>query len=405
MIYNFGGKNVPAVYNTAGTETNIAYNFAGNKIYEKGGGSVSWKDVKWVAVGDSLTDPSINATHKYHAVISEAVGLGSLKVLGVGGTGYWRGNENNKCFYQRMAGNIPYDTNIITIFGSVNDWRWESDGIQIGSVDDELDSGTYAGYVDKAIKVAKEQAPNAKILICGTPYFTNTVNSRHWRQATDMNKQKAEKYGLPFFDMFASNANGKPIDERYGQYEYMFNYDFKTRAKVNGLNFAKTNEANFKGIYDMSDATGHPSNRYHAEYIAPLMANYIATVIGIPKESIPASLQLNDGEINDFLDSYVTCTGISAEYLGGKEAGDNISGSDFKITTHWSDGTSFIYNEIKVDNVPLKNYDGNSVYVSDTKKGTGTENVTLKSGENTIYILYGSTSPFYSVKTSVSISV
>lgn len=43
MIYNFGGKNVPAVYNTAGAETNIAYNFAGNKIYEKGGGSISWK--------------------------------------------------------------------------------------------------------------------------------------------------------------------------------------------------------------------------------------------------------------------------------------------------------------------------------------------------------------------------
>lgn len=405
MIYNFDGKEVPAVYNAAGAEANIAYNFAGNKIYEKGGGSVSWKDVKWVAVGDSLTDPSINATHKYHAVISEAVGLGSLKVLGVGGTGYWRENENNKCFYQRMDGNIPSDTNIITIFGSVNDWRWKSDGIQIGSVDDELDSGTYAGYVDKAIKVAKEQAPNAKIVICGTPYFTNNVNSQYWRQATDMNKQKAEKYGLPFFDMFASNAKGNPANVRYGQYEYMFNYSFNTRAKVKGLNFAKTNEENFKGIYDMADATGHPSNMYHAEYIAPLMANYIATVMGIPKDSIPASLQLNDGEINDFLNDFVKCTSISAEYLGGKTAGDNISGNDFKITTHWSDGTSFIYNEIKVDNVPNENYDGNHVYVSDTKNGTGTENVTLKSGENTIYILYGSTSPFYSVKTSVSFSV
>lgn len=405
MIYNFVGKEVPAVYSAAGREANSGYNFTGNKIYEKGGGSVSWKDVKWVAVGDSLTDPSINATHKYHAIISEEVELGSLKVLGVGGTGYWRGNENNKCFYQRMDGNIPADTNIITIFGSVNDWRWKSGGIEIGSVDDELDSGTYAGYVDKAIKVAKEQAPNAKIIICGTPYFTNGVNYQYWRQATDMNKQKAEKYGIPFYDMFASNAKGKPMDERYGQYEYMFNYDFRTRAKVKGLNFAKTNEANFKGIYDMSDATGHPNNRYHAEYIAPLMANYIATVMGIPKESIPTSLQISDGEINDFLNSYVNCTGISAEYLGSKAAGDNISGSDFKITTHWSDGTSFIYNDIKVDNVPLKNYDGNSVYVSDTKNGTGTENVTLKSGENTIYIMYGSTSPFYSVKTSVSISV
>lgn len=405
MIYNFGGKEVPAVYRAAGAEANIAYNFAGNKIYEKGSGSVSWKNVKWVAVGDSLTDPSINATHKYHAVISESVELGSLKVLGVGGTGYWRDNENNKCFYQRMTGNIPSDTNVITIFGSANDWRWKSGRIAIGSVDDTLEAGTYAGYVDKAIKVAKEQAPSAKIIICGTPYFTSNVNSNYWRQATEMNKQKAEKYGLPFYDMFASNAKGKPIDERYSQYEYMFNYDFRTRAKVKGLNFAKTNEANFKGIYDMADATGHPSNRYHTEYIAPLMANYIATVMGIPKENIPASLQISDGEINDFLDSYVNCTSISAEYLGGKAAGDNISGSDFKITTHWSDGTSFVYNDIKVDNVPLKNYDGNSVYVSATKNGTGTENVTLKSGENTIYILYGSTSPFYSVKTSVSISV
>lgn len=209
MIYNFVGKEVPAVYSAAGREANSGYNFIGNKIYEKGSGSVSWKDVKWVAVGDSLTDPSINATHKYHAVISETVELGSLKVLGVGGTGYWRGNENNKCFYQRMDGNIPADTNIITIFGSVNDWRWKSGGIEIGSVDDELDSGTYAGYVDKAIKVAKEQAPNAKIIICGTPYFTNTVNSQYWRQATDMNKQKAEKIRNPFLRYVCIKREGE----------------------------------------------------------------------------------------------------------------------------------------------------------------------------------------------------
>lgn len=402
MIYNYQGTEINQPYLKSGAGASTVYNKTGEKVWSV---TTGWENIRWVCVGDSLTDPTINATHKYHAVLKELLPIKKLTVLGKGGTGYWRGSDTNMCFYQRMQGNIPTDTNLITIFGSVNDWKWQNDGLSIGTVDDDISTGTYAGYVNEAIDVAKTQAPNATIILIGTPYFTKDVNSNKWRQATDMNKRIAEKYGIPFYDMFASNAKGKPADVRYGQYEYMFNYSFNARAKVKGLNFAKTNEENFKGIYDMSDATGHPNNMYHAEYIAPLMANYIATVMGIPKNSIPASLQLNDGEINDFLTDFVTCTNISAEYLGGKTAGDIISGNDFKITTHWSDGTSFIYNDINVDNVPSENYDGNHVYISDTKNGTGTENITLKSGENTIYILYGSTNPYYSVKTSVSFSV
>lgn len=92
-----------------------------------------------------------------------------------------------------MQGNIPADTNLITIFGSVNDWRWQNEGLSLGTVDDDISTGTYAGYVNEAIDVAKAQAPNATIIMIGTPYFTKNVNSQRWRQATDVNKQIAEK--------------------------------------------------------------------------------------------------------------------------------------------------------------------------------------------------------------------
>lgn len=40
--------------------------------------------------------------------------------MGVGGTGYKRTSEKNTAFYQRIS-SVPLDTDVITIFGSLND--------------------------------------------------------------------------------------------------------------------------------------------------------------------------------------------------------------------------------------------------------------------------------------------
>lgn len=404
MIYGKSGNQLTSIYDHMGGIAPSAYNKNGEQVFPDSTG-ISWSDVKWVCVGDSLTDPTINATYKYHAVIAHDVSLGRLTVLGKGGIGYWRGSDSNQCFYQRMEGNIPADTNLITIFGSVNDWNWKNGGITIGTVDDTLESGTYAGYVDQAIKVAKEQAPSAHIIIIGTPYFAQNVNSPNWRKATAMNKAKAEKYGIPFYDMFASQAVCKPSNPYYGKYVFLFNYSFNTRSKVEGLNYAKTVGDAFAGVYNMTEAPGHPNNAYHHDYIAPLFANYIAEVMGIDKSTIPEDLRIGENETTDFLDNFPKCVSLQIKAQGTFTAGASITPQDFEIKTVWDDGSIYDYWSAHNAAIGASVIDENNVYISLSNTATGEDAVTLGQGENTVFILYGSNSRYYSVKANIKITV
>lgn len=49
--------------------------------------------------------------------------------------------------------------------------------------------------------------------------------------------------------------------------------------------------------------------------------------------------------------------------------------------------------------------DANNVYISLSNTATGEDAVTLGQGENTVFILYGSNSPYYSIKASTKIIV
>lgn len=118
---------------------------------------------KWVAFGDSTTDPSINATKKYCDYIVEETGI-TLVNMGMGGTGYWRTNENGTAFYQR-AKQIPADADVITCFGSINDWKYVNSGLEIGAASDTLESGTICGYINEFINVCREVAPYAQIAL------------------------------------------------------------------------------------------------------------------------------------------------------------------------------------------------------------------------------------------------
>ena len=48
-------------------------------------------EINYVAFGDSLTDATINADYKYHAIIRAAIGLRSVPSYGKGSTGYKQG--------------------------------------------------------------------------------------------------------------------------------------------------------------------------------------------------------------------------------------------------------------------------------------------------------------------------
>ena len=391
-IYNYQGTLISQPYLKSGAGATSAYNKAGTQIWTA---ATDWSSIKWVVVGDSLTDPSINATHKYHAVLSELLPIKSVTVLGKGGTGYWRGSDSNTCFYQRMTGHIPADTNLITIYGSVNDWKWQTDGLSLGTITDTIADGTYAGYVNEALNVAKAQAPNATIIMIGTPYFTKNINYTRWRQATAINRQIAEARNIPFYDQFASTCAGHPTPEHAAlsivSNPFLYDFAFNLRSKAVGLNYFKTNNAEFASIYDMSSAKGHPSNAYHAEYIAPLFANYICEVLNISKTTLPPTLTLEDGTTS-YVDDYPHCSSISVAPKQPISIGDTVTPNSFTVTSNWTDNTSYTDTSPIIDEV--------SRYVSTGDKITGTSSITVSAFP--IYYFYGNSSPFYCQKASYS---
>lgn len=200
-----------------------------------------WTDKKWCAFGDSLTDPTINATKKYHAIIAEKTGI-SVTVLGKGGTGYYKTKDDGTAYYQRMA-NCPTNVDVITIFGSVNDWNpITNGGLTIGDPSDAMSAGTYSGYVNECIDVAISKAPYAQIALV-TPM---------------------DYHGLPDKTL-ESIANALLAVAKYRKIKCLDLYH------TSGF---RVNDATFAQVYTTDYTTtaehyGHPSNVAHEKLVAP----------------------------------------------------------------------------------------------------------------------------------------
>lgn len=200
-----------------------------------------WKGKKWVAFGDSLTDSTINATKKYYKYIEKKSGI-TVAVLGVGGTGYYKAADSGTAYYQRMA-NCPTDADIITIFGSVNDWLALSQGtIQAGTATDTLDNGTYAGYINKCIDVAIEKAPYAQIALV-TPMDYHGLPSATLETIASTIKAVAVSRKIKYLDLY--HESGFRVND--ATYAAQYTTDYSPTAET----------------------YGHPSNLAHEKLIAP----------------------------------------------------------------------------------------------------------------------------------------
>ena len=200
-----------------------------------------WKGKKWVAFGDSLTDATINATKKYYKYIEEKSGI-TVTVLGVGGTGYYKTADNGTAYYQRMA-NCPTDADIITIFGSVNDWLALTQGtIQVGTASDTLENGTYAGYINKCIDVAIEKAPYAQIALV-TPMDYHGLPDGTLETIATTIKAVAVSRKIKYLDLY--HESGFRVDD--ATYASQYTTDYSSTAET----------------------YGHPSNLAHEKLIAP----------------------------------------------------------------------------------------------------------------------------------------
>lgn len=219
-------------------------------------GGTDWSGLKWVAFGDSITDETLTgADKKYCHIIAEKTGINMVN-FGVGGTGYKRRENEGTCFYQRMA-NIPSDADIITILGSVNDWillnthAGNYDGFVTGKVTDTLENNSLCGYINKAIDVAREVAPNAKIGIISPN--TSDLNDKYVGMILETLPLVAEYRCIPYLDLTKVDQL-RPKDEIFGPKYF---YDYNTNGSV----------------------IVHPNNEGHKWMYPPIMA-FMKSIIG-----------------------------------------------------------------------------------------------------------------------------
>lgn len=260
---NRGGKTI-TVGNTSSTAT-----VKGGDILSVVGGSITfllkvirevfdnpesvWTGKKWVAFGDSLTDEGINADKKYYRYIEEKTGI-TVVVMGQGGTGYYRTYDSGTAYGQRMA-RVPADADIITIFGSVNDWHTKGANVAMGNASDTREAGTLAGYINECIDVAIEKAPYAQIALV-TPM---------------------DYYGLPR-DTLEGIANIIKAVAAYRQIKCLDLYH-ESGFRVGNPVFAKQFTTDYS---ETAESYGHPNNLAHEKLIAPefmeLLKRMILTV-------------------------------------------------------------------------------------------------------------------------------
>lgn len=199
-----------------------------------------WSGKKWVAFGDSLTDESINADKKYYRYIEEKTGI-TVVVMGQGGTGYYKTYDSGTAYGQRMA-NVPADADVITIFGSVNDWHTKNAGVAMGNASDTMEAGTLAGYINECIDVAIEKAPYAQIALV-TPMDYKGLPSDTLEGIANIIKAVAAYRQIKCLDLY---------------HESGFRVRNPVFAAVYATDYSETGES-----------YGHPSNLAHEQLIAP----------------------------------------------------------------------------------------------------------------------------------------
>lgn len=248
---NVSGNSIPQTI----TLKNVTY----TEQQASGGSSVTTREfvgIKWACIGDSLTDSTINASNKYHKIIAEKTGI-TVQELAKGGTGYTAGYDSSNTFYDRIA-NIDADTDIVTLFGSVNDWKNNEHNSlckQIGTVKDVYDNNktvienTFCANLNKTFDALFAKVPTAQVLVFGPmPYYG--VNQTYFKNARQALIDICANRHITYVDMFDSTGFYRVMDN--SEYATAYTTDFK------GTN------------YDTQTSFGHPNNDAHLKIIAPI---------------------------------------------------------------------------------------------------------------------------------------
>lgn len=186
-------------------------------LYSEGSSNSSSKPllgVKWVVVGDSLTEKNIRATKNYHDYVSEDTGV-TVVNMGVSGTGYMRRQDTDMAFYQRIL-NIPTDTDIVTIFGSGNDLSQP-----LGTPSD-TGTDTICGCMHQTIQNLFSVLPGVRVgIVLPCPWGNVPPSNKGNRMQLycEALKEIAAQYSIPVLDLYYG-SNLRPWDPTFRDLYY-----------------------------------------------------------------------------------------------------------------------------------------------------------------------------------------
>lgn len=158
----------------------------------------------WGAIGDSLTDITVEPSIKYGEMIEKICGC-DFRNYGKAGHGYISGNY----YFTEMAKVFESDCDIITIFGSINDM-----GQTVGTVADS-DRTTLAGCINETITNVFDRKSTVKLGIISPLPNKNYYgkNDNNLEKIVNILKDICENRGVPFLDLYhngglMTNHNG-----------------------------------------------------------------------------------------------------------------------------------------------------------------------------------------------------
>ena len=310
----------------------------------------SWQNVKWVPIGDSLSDLTLTgktanpSDYKYQPYIQDLIPQMTVENyysggrFANGGCGYWCGSSHN--FYT-LADLVPTDATIITLFGSVNDWKYrtisgssytnklskvnsQSDISTNGRVKwlqnphlDTAEDKTLAGYVASTLRKLHQRCPNAKIVVipgldyygAGAEYKLNAYFCYCAVAQAMIDEENAGSW-LSWVSWYfdpqmtrTEDGEGNVTYTRASTDHYVADtqqIDVWLEANLNGT-FAseKLRTEAFGSVYCYDyrtdgEAYGHWSNLYHHRYLAVKFAHALINALGVQESDLPSELRYNN---------------------------------------------------------------------------------------------------------------
>lgn len=211
LSHNSGGQTIERVI----TKSYATVKYVDDKLLEvneridnlsPGGGGTSgvaskWKNKKWCAVGDSITEKNFRANKNYHDYIKEEITC-IVYNRGISGSGYQASNS-----IMGRVNTFESDSDLITVFAGTNDYNHGT--VPLGAVGDKTED-TLCGCIHLTFERLLNRFPTKTIAVF-TPLsrsncngLNEVENNRGYTlgQLSECIKEISHKFGIPVLDLY-----------------------------------------------------------------------------------------------------------------------------------------------------------------------------------------------------------